>query len=244
MPLYSHSFSAVTPFARYGDVGAWVNVLVEETPSAGGPFTQIASLALPVDATPDDPDPVDLTIETATIPAGYFRFRFEDADGVLSPYTDAIFSPNEAGGAFATVSDIAIRMGRDLTAAEEGQASLLLTFVTNLIAGEVNKTAEWAATLSPIPTRLRVVAIEATVRVLQNPLAVRSVQEQLGAHSQSRSYADVSAGLQLTDQECRDVRRAVHGSGTASVQTGSIVDNLRRDRGSGLEVVEATTDEA
>lgn len=93
---YIHSFQDVTPPARYDGL-PWVNARVEEAAAEAGPFTQIASLALPVDADPSTPNPVDLTVTTATLERGWYRWRFDDAAGRLSPYTAPVFSPAADG---------------------------------------------------------------------------------------------------------------------------------------------------
>lgn len=90
---FVHSFTRVLPFPRYDDT-PWAAVFVEEAPpGTGGVFAQVDEQPLPADLTPETPDPIDLTVETATLPEGLYRFRFADAAGNLSPYTDAVNSP-------------------------------------------------------------------------------------------------------------------------------------------------------
>lgn len=108
--MFTHSFAGVTPSARFDGL-PWTAVLVEEASVPAGPFTQIASVAIPADSTPAVPDPVNITVTTATLAAGYFRFRFTDAASNLSPYTAVIASPDDAvtmGFSMPTVAQVAV----------------------------------------------------------------------------------------------------------------------------------------
>jgi hypothetical protein len=90
--MFTHSFRDTYPPARFDNV-AWTRVLVEQSADAAG-WTQIDDQAIPVDATPDSPNPVDITVSTATLERAWFRFRFRDAAGSLSTYTAAVLSPS------------------------------------------------------------------------------------------------------------------------------------------------------
>jgi len=90
--MNTHSFTAVTPPARFDGV-PWTTVSVEESALAAGPFTLVATLAVEVDATPDTPNPVNITVTTATLASGFFRFRFADIVGNTSPYSSPVASP-------------------------------------------------------------------------------------------------------------------------------------------------------
>jgi len=103
---FTHSFTAVTPPPRFDNV-AWVSVQIEQGAASTGPWTQVASTAIPVDATPSTPDPVDLTVTTATLEQGFFRFRFTDGVGNTSPWTRAVLSPG--GVAYITVGQMRTR---------------------------------------------------------------------------------------------------------------------------------------
>lgn len=134
--------------------------------------------------------------------------------------------------AFATVAQVAQRMGRTLTSAEEAQAGQLLADATSLIADAVGQDDDWAASLDPIPARLRVTCIEVAVRVLQNPLGVHSQTERLGEYQRSHTYPGTdAASLYLTADEERKCRRAVTGSLFAAVTlegpySGDVEDDL------------------
>ncbi len=128
---------------------------------------------------------------------------------------------------FATTDEVAARIGRDLSATETTQTETLLELATGLIADACGRDEAWAAALDPVPPTVRVVCIEATVRVLLNPRGVRSQQEALGAFSHAESFTDSpgAAGLTLTPTEQRMVRRAVYGSSTGSAPLGSMLDD-------------------
>lgn len=94
---FAHSFNDVYPPARFDGV-AWTRVRVQESAASTGPWTQIADQAIAIDATPETPNPLDITVTTATLERGYFRFQFVDAATNTSPFTDAVFSPAAVGG--------------------------------------------------------------------------------------------------------------------------------------------------
>jgi hypothetical protein len=104
---FSHSFTGVTPPARYGTAGAWTRVLIEES-ADGITFGQIDDQAIPVDATPETPDSINITTEQALLASGLYRLRFVDADGVFSPYTEAVRSPSTYNGGYVpSIEDVA-----------------------------------------------------------------------------------------------------------------------------------------
>lgn len=113
---FTHSFTDVTPFARYDGL-PWTRIRVEESATGTGAWSQIADMAIAVDPTPDTPNPVDVTVTTSTLETGYFRFRFSDAASTLSPYTEAVYSPSLSSGApYFTVAEFRARFP-DLTSA-------------------------------------------------------------------------------------------------------------------------------
>lgn len=91
---YIHSFTQVTPPARYDGV-AWTAALAQEAASSEGPYTLRQTVTLPVDATPSTPNPVDITVTAATLPDGWFRFVFRDAGGNQSGPTLPVRSPGD-----------------------------------------------------------------------------------------------------------------------------------------------------
>ena len=129
--------------------------------------------------------------------------------------------------AWPTNTDIATRLGRSLTTAEQSQADLLLAQAIAAIADACGLDDDWADELDPIPAALAGLVIEVVARTIAVPIGVRSTQEQLGQYSHTESYPDqLAGGLQLTDVEERRARRIVFGSNTASAQAESIITDL------------------
>lgn len=126
-----------------------------------------------------------------------------------------------------TKTDIASRIGRALTSAEDDQAELLLDQAVSLVAGACDKDDDWADALDPIPTGLASIVIEATARAMAAPIGLRSRQETLGQHSYSESFPDqLAQGLQLTEAEELRARRIVFGSNSGGARAESIADDL------------------
>ena len=129
--------------------------------------------------------------------------------------------------AWPTHTDIATRLGRSLTTAEQAQADLLLEQAIAAIADACGKDDDWSDNLTPIPAALAGVVIEVVARTLAVPIGVRSTSETLGQHSYSEAYPDqLAGGLQLTDVEVRRVRRIVFGSNSATTRPESILDDV------------------
>lgn len=132
--------------------------------------------------------------------------------------------------AFATVEDLATRLGRELTTTEAGQGELLIELASLAIAGACDKTEAWIATVNPVPALVRVTCLEAAVRVMVNPTGARSSSEQLGSYQRSESfhaYFDpAAAGISLTEAEVLRVRRAVFGTSSGSATVESLADDI------------------
>lgn len=129
---------------------------------------------------------------------------------------------------FATPDDVATRLGRELTAAEETFAAGVIADVTGLIADAVDKDGEWAEALDPVPQTLKSLCVEKVVRVAANPSALQRRSEQLGAYQVSEDYSTGSAyGVCLTDAEELRARRAVYGASTASSSPRSLIDRIQ-----------------
>jgi hypothetical protein len=132
--------------------------------------------------------------------------------------------------AFASVGDLATRLGRTLAVEEQAQGELLLNLTAGLIAGAVDQTDDWAETLDPVPSTLRTVCLEAVARVMLNPTGMTSESETLGAYSHTTRFEVTTneaagQGLGLTAREARMVRRAVFGTSAASIPVASIFDS-------------------
>lgn len=129
---------------------------------------------------------------------------------------------------FATVSDVTARLGRADSALEDNaQIAMLLDLATTLIAEAAGQDAAWAADLDPVPVALRVIAIEAVVRVLLNPSGVRQMQQTLGSYSRGETFGtDHRGGLALTDDEESRIRRAIYGASSGSASVRSVVHDV------------------
>lgn len=160
------------------------------------------------------------------------------------------------GVTFATLSELALRLGKtstaDLTVAQRAQGQMLLELVTGVIVEVVGRDDDWAATLNPIPHVVRGVCLEAVARVMHtainNPTGMSSESETLGAYSHTTRYGEgggtngnTSGGLALTDAEAQMCRRAVLGSLSGSATLESFASTLRPYTLSGL--IEAGPDD-
>lgn len=131
---YTHSFTGITPPPRY-DLIPWTLVLVEEAATPDGAFTQRASIAIAEDATPATPNPVDITVTTATLPEGYFRFRFDVAVSNPSPYTDAILSPAATGATYSTPTAVRTELGVTVSVLSDVAAAKLIADAEDVVDG-------------------------------------------------------------------------------------------------------------
>jgi len=103
---YVQSFSEVTPPPRY-DAIAWTQVEIWESATATGTFVLIDTKAIPVDSTPDSPNTVQITTTLATLPVGWYRFRFKDGVPNYSNYTAPVLAPAGADGStYFTVAEL------------------------------------------------------------------------------------------------------------------------------------------
>lgn len=103
---YVQSFSAVTPPPRY-DAIPWTDLEILEAATEVGPFTLIDTQAIPVDASPDTPNTVEITTTVAMLPLGWYRFRFKDAIPNYSNYTAPVLAPAGADGSmYFTVAEL------------------------------------------------------------------------------------------------------------------------------------------
>lgn len=125
--------------------------------------------------------------------------------------------------AWPTNMDIAARLARTLTTAEEDQADLLLEQAIGAIADACGKDDDWSADLTPVPAALAGIVIEVVVRTMSAPAGLRS--QSLGQWSES--YPDqLAQGMQLTDAEERRARRIVFGRTSATSRPESVINEL------------------
>lgn len=132
---------------------------------------------------------------------------------------------------FAGVDDVAARLGFELSEQQRTAAAFLLPSATALIAVAAGKDDAWATALTPVPQVLRLVCVEAVVRVIANPEALASVTEQQGDQRLTKSWTPGETGeLCLTDKEGDLVRSALAGGKTSgSARLPSLVDDLPLD---------------
>jgi hypothetical protein len=89
---YVVSLEQFKPGQRYGDVGPWTRVRIEEAEAYDGPYTPIDELNLdPLDADPAQPQTRNFTTAEATIPAGWFKVVFLDAQDAEQPSRPVYF---------------------------------------------------------------------------------------------------------------------------------------------------------
>src|SRR5262245_28860030 len=131
------------------------------------------------------------------------------------------------GAGLASIADVEKRMGRPLTAAEEGQAESALTLVTALICDAVDRNQAWVASLIDVPPALTGLCVEKAVQIIANPQSLASESSQLGQRSISRTYpryADTAPFLSAAEE--RIARLAVYGVLTGSSTPRALMDRL------------------
>lgn len=116
----------------------------------------------------------------------------------------------------ATSDDISARLGRALATGETAAVAFLLPAADSVIAAAADITAgNLDATAHPV---LRYVAVEIVCRALANPQGISNLRESLGQYSSSVQFrdAEIGGGLLLSKNEELLVRKAIHGTLTAS----------------------------
>lgn len=206
---FTRSFEGFKPPRRFDSV-PFVTVEIREAASESGTYSTIETVALsPVDTDPANPAARNFTTDEAVEAVGWYVIRWVDGGGAFSDSVPVRYGMVGAD-AFATVEDVATRLGRDLTSTEEGQVELLLGMATASIANAVGKNDEWAETLDPVPEILRGFCIELTCRAMANPQGLFSKSETIGSYSYTNSFnRDTPSGLSLSPLEVRVLRKAV-----------------------------------
>lgn len=128
--------------------------------------------------------------------------------------------------AFATSDDVAIRLGRDLTAAEEAFADEVIADVQSLIAEMLGEDDDWADDLNPVPRVFKTICVEKAILVGSNPNGLTSRSETLGSFSESETFRRDAGGIMLTDDEERRVRLAYYGRSSGSSRPESTADEV------------------
>lgn len=128
--------------------------------------------------------------------------------------------------AFATTDDVATRLGRSLTAAEEAMAEQVIEIVEAQIIDAVDKDAAWATALNPVPPLFKALCVEKVIVVGSNPNGLAAESKTLGQASQSRTYQRSNdAGIFLTIEEERRVRLVVFGTLVGSARVDSTLED-------------------
>jgi hypothetical protein len=163
--------------------------------------------------------------------AGMWVFQWETTDEAEVEGVQVWASPAPTSTVtFCTVTDIATRLGRNLTTDEQSTVQMLCDLVTNEMCAAADKDADYPGSLTEIPLPLRSIAIDVVTRVMLNPQGYSSTSETLGAYSYTQRYgssgdgAGGPTGIALTPAEERRVRRAVFGASVASIEVPSIFD--------------------
>lgn len=132
--------------------------------------------------------------------------------------------------AFATVPNIANKLGRELTDSESAYATDALDSAASIIAEAVGKDDDWADSLTPVPRVLKELSIDMVIRAGQNPEGLQSTTETLGMYSVTERFnVGDAAGpgtLFLSDEESRMVRRVVNGPGSSTALLPGLIDDI------------------
>lgn len=130
--------------------------------------------------------------------------------------------------ALASTDDVAARLGVSALSAEQaGAATLLLDLATAVVVEAVDKDADWAAALSPVPDVLRGLTVELVCRAMASPQGLTSASVTLGEATRTETYRrDPSSPLVLTTQEQLLARGAVYGTTSGSSTPRALPDRL------------------
>jgi hypothetical protein len=208
------SLTDYRPSERF-DNKPWTGATIEGATSQTGTYTTVESFTFPT-ADPDPTDPQERSFTTELITnQTWLKVVFFDADGDTETTTPIPLNPV----LYATRRDVASRLGRDLTEAEEPQVDFLLYAGTYLTAAAVGKTV---GDFVP-PDVFRIVVADMAARALGTPVGATASREQLGEYSYSQSYRTDAPGMALWDLERQMLRLAVYGTLTASSRPDSLL---------------------
>jgi len=205
------SLTDYKPMPRY-DGQAWAVARIEGAPEQSGPWAQVEAFPLdPIDDDPSQPQTRNFTVAYDDATVEWLRLVWVDQSGNQDA-TLPIDTECCATGALAEVSDVEIRLGRDLTERQTAQADALLRQATTNIYNAADKDASWQppAEIEPL---LSMLAVELACRAMANPQALGQISESLGAYSSTTTYPRElpGSGIMLTEVEELMIRRAVWG---------------------------------
>jgi hypothetical protein len=104
---------------------------------------------------------------------------------------------------WATFADVAERWVGPGAPTNQTQVETLIEDAEQVILSEFPKIQDRIdAELLPVE-RVKMVVVQIVTRFLRNPEGLSSVQQTTGPFSQSRSFAERSSGLALTDSEIK-----------------------------------------
>lgn len=128
---------------------------------------------------------------------------------------------------FADTDAVAARLGRDLTEGEEGIAESVIESITLQIAEAVDRDADWADELDPIPATFTALCVEKSIAAIANPLNVASQSETMGSWNSSQTFPRAQdVGALLTAEEESRIRKAWFGQASGSARLPSMVDDI------------------
>ena len=221
---FTRSFEGFKPPRRFDSV-PFVSVEIREAASESGTYSTIETVALsPVDTDPANPASRNFTTDEAVEAVGWYVIRWVDGGGAFSDSVPVRFGATGAND-FASVEDVATRLGRVLTGTEEDTVGLLLGLASAAIRAAVDRPDSWMP--DPVPQLLRGFCVEVTCRGFLNTGGLFSKSETIGSYSYTNSFnRELPSGIALTDAETLVLRRSVWGTNAGSSRADNMLDDL------------------
>lgn len=226
------SLTDYEPRPRF-DGEAWTSARIEGTSDLES-WDLITEIDLdPVDDDPTMPQIRNFTVVLEDPETTYLRVSFID-DASNIDITDPV--PVAETPALATVSDVQVRLARNLSESEEAQVSFLLNVATTNIFNAVDKDADWVIPPAVKPL-MSMMCVELATRAMSNPQALGQISETIGARSYTTTFPREipGSGIMLTELEELMLRRAVWGQnagterGTSDVLNSGLADIAMRE---------------
>lgn len=221
---FTRSFENFKPPRRFDSV-PFVTVEIREAASESGTYSTIETVALsPVDTDPANPASRNFTTDEAVEAVGWYVIRWVDGGGAFSDSVPVRFGATGAND-FASVEDVATRLGRVLTGTEEDTVGLLLGLASAAIRAAVDRPDSWMP--DPVPQLLRGFCVEVTCRGFLNAGGLFSKSETIGSYSYTNSFnRELPSGIALTEAETLVLRRSVWGTNAGSARAENVLDDL------------------
>ena len=221
---FTRSFEGFKPPRRFDSV-PFVSVEIREAASESGTYSTIETVALsPVDTDPANPASRNFTTDEAVEAVGWYVIRWVGGGGAFSDSVPVRFGATGAND-FASVEDVATRLGRVLTGTEEDTVGLLLGLASAAIRAAVDRPDSWMP--DPVPQLLRGFCVEVTCRGFLNAGGLFSKSETIGSYSYTNSFnRELPSGIALTDAETLVLRRSVWGTNAGSSRADNMLDDL------------------